>query len=246
MTDSDENATRIAAQKAFNAFWDSFSSMCINLVADSPERVLQRLATLLKSFRSPIKCVNKKKSGKVRFAADDQKPSSESVPEKAVAAGIMPPPYEEIFVATSEMANDGGDAFKLVCQLCRKSFAKTREKPVSLPHVQFLSSLARPYMCDSLMRALLAEDGTANVPRTAPQFDLILAVVERLLLPWLHVCDDIPDVESQTRVINSFVEVAFAVFDVCSSVGDRVRMLTTLLQVGGCLGSSSELKFVKN
>ena len=230
-TDSDD-ATRIAAQKAFTAFWDSFSSLCVNLAADSPERTLQRLATLLKSFKSPIQCVNKRKSGKVRFASDDMKPSSVSVPEKAAAAGIMPPPYEEIFESTSEMANDGRDAFKLVCRLCRDSFSKTRETPVSLPHVQFLASLARTYMCDSLMHALLDEDGTANVPRTAPQFDIILAVVERLLLPWLHVCDDIPDAESRTGVIDSLVEITFAVFDVCSSVGDRVRMLTTLLQVG--------------
>ena len=232
MTASDETVTRNAAHKAFTAFWDSFSSMCINLVESAISgHTLQRLATLLKSFRNPTQCVSKKKYGKVRFADDDAKSSSMSVPEKAAVAGIMPPSYEEIFDPTSEMAKDDSDAFNLVCKLCQNSFVKTREKPVSVPHVLFLASLARSYMSDSLMHTLLAENGTTNVQRTAPQLEIVLAFVERLLLPWLHVCDDIADVKSQMSVVDSLVEITFSVFGICSLVADRVKMLTTLLEV---------------
>ena len=231
-TASDETVTTNAAKNAFGAFWDSFASMCVNLVAsDVPEHTLQRLATLLKSFRNPTQCINKKKSGKVRFDDDDVKSSSMSVPEKAAVAGILPPSYGDIFEPTPEIANDGGDAFSLVCKLCRCCCVNTCKKHVSVPHIKFLASLAQAYMSKSLMRTLLAQLGTTDVQETVSESEISMAFVGRLLLPWLCSCDDIADVISRTGVIDSLVNIIVSMLGVCSMVGDRVKLLTTLLEV---------------
>jgi len=231
-TASDESITTSAAKNAFSAFWDSFASMCVNLVASEvSEHTLQRLATLLKSFRNPMQCVNKKKLGKVRFADDYVKSSSMSVPEKAAVAGFLPPSYDDIFEPTPEIANDGGDAFSLVCELCQCSCVNICKKHVSVPHIKFLASLAQSYMSKSLMRTLLVRLGSTDTQEAASQSEIAMEFIGRLLLPWLCSCDDIADVISRTSVIDSLVNIIVSMLGVCSLVGDRVRLLTTLLEV---------------